>query len=134
MVDRRIKVWLLDLPPLFAEMVTNALGEDVDFEWMAADEHSGLEWSERADALLTGRLPADVERLLMARPKLQAFVVSHDGRSVTWVRLRPVQDELGELTFAGLASAVKRSMQPPLRAWRLGGRVRGRARRSAARG
>ncbi len=114
MAVRRIKVWLLDLPPLFAEMARNALRADMDFDLMTVDEDSAGAGPKVADALLTGRPSADVERLLIAAPGMQAFVVSHDGRMVTWVRMRVAQDELGELTFASLATAVKHSVQQPL--------------------
>jgi hypothetical protein len=109
---RPIKVWLLDLPPLFAEMAASALGDDVDFELMAFDERSAPQRRGRADALLTARPPAEVERLLMDAPHLQAFVVSRDGRAVRRVRLRPVHEELGELTLAELGGAIKRSVCP----------------------
>jgi hypothetical protein len=115
MPERRIRVWLLGLPPLLADMALSSLGEDAAFELVVHDDRRLRARPVLADALLTARRLAAVERLLLAAPRMQAFVISRDAGSVRWVRMCPRHEPLGELSFAELGQAIKKAVQPPPR-------------------
>jgi hypothetical protein len=107
MASRRIKVWLLDLPPLLADLVVSELGGDRELELMTCRKASARLHGVPADALLTTLRSAAVERLLRARPHMQAFVVGRGTHGVRRCYLELVQEELGELSLPELATAIK---------------------------
>ena len=101
-----IKVRMVGLPPLLTDMATAAFGADADFEVVASE---GFEAPLATDVLLTARTEASVEQLLWASPQLHAFVIGPDARAVR-IRMCPVREVVGELSFAELRAVIKTSI------------------------
>lgn len=103
---------MIGLPSLLTDMAIAAFGADADFEVITSE---GLEVPLAEDVLLTARTEASVEQLLWASPQLHAFVIGPDARAVQ-IRMCPVREDLGELSFAELRAVIKTSLA---NAWRL---------------
>jgi len=101
-----IKLRMVGLPPLMTDMALAAFGADADFDVFSGEDS---EAPHATDVLLTARSEASVEQLLWASPQLQAFVIGPDARAVR-IRMCPVRDSLGELSFAELGAVIKTSI------------------------
>ena len=111
---RRIPVLVVGLRGILAEIVTQVLKTQDDFEVLhrarpdevlaAAHEHDvRLVLLELND----GELPPLGAELLAARPSLKVLGIEAHGRSASLYELKPVRTPLGELSAEKLAEAVR---------------------------
>jgi len=92
-------------------MAVEVLGSDPDLELTIAPAVGTELPRVDADAVVTTLAPPAIARLLFASARMQAFSIEKCNGIVGRTSLRLVHDELGELSFAELAGAIKESIQ-----------------------
>lgn len=97
---------MIGLPPLLADMAIAAFGEQAGFELIVSED---AEAPQGTEALLTARSAASVEHLLWASPQLHVFVIGTDARTVR-IRMCPVHEDVGELSFDELRAVIETSI------------------------
>jgi hypothetical protein len=98
---------MVGLPPMLADMAIGAFKKSAQLELIASEQR---EPPEGIEALLTARSPAVIESLLWKSPHVHAFVIGRDSRTVR-IRICPVREDLGELSFAELCAAIATSVR-----------------------
>lgn len=113
--DMPIRIAVVDLPQMLAQIVTALLNKEHDFEVVqhAQDQTdlTALVEGTKTDVIILGSpgqdAPAAAERLLQENPKLKVFTITPNGRDAFRVELRPWCFPIREISSRRLAAEIR---------------------------
>ncbi len=101
------RVLIVGFPAMLCELLTSAMSNDPEIELQIIEDMSELAIAMdrfHPQVLISSRFDTD---LLYRLPHSRAYLLGEDARTVCRTQLRPVSEEMGELSLADFVRAIK---------------------------
>lgn len=115
---KRIRILAAQMPRMLQDMVDSIIAAEPDMmiagEWARGSDIAEAVACADADILIVAddaiRGVEQWDSLLFDRPRLKVLVLEQTGRTALLYELRPQRTPLGEVSRAGLVSAIRAAM------------------------